>query len=68
VRHILDAVREVARKKLLFLAHAIKQMARPTTMISGSEVERVVIEGEIIEEVPLRRSVAYLFRYRELSL
>lgn len=52
VRDILDAVREAARKKLLFLPHAIKQMARPANMISASEVERVVTEGEIIQDYP----------------
>ena len=49
---ILDAVREAARKRLLFLPHAIKQMARPANMVSVSEVERVVAEGEIIEDYP----------------
>ena len=52
MRDILDAVREAARKKLLFLPHAIKQMTRPATMISASEVERAVLEGEIIEDYP----------------
>lgn len=49
---ILDAVRRAARKKLLFLPHAISQMARPANMISANEVERVVTEGEIIEDYP----------------
>jgi uncharacterized protein DUF4258 len=52
VRDALDAVREAARKKLLFLPHAIKQMTRPADMISASEVERIVTEGEIIEDYP----------------
>jgi hypothetical protein len=52
VTEILDAVREAVRKKVLFLPHAIKQMAHPSTMISTSEVERVVVEGEIIEDYP----------------
>ena len=52
MRDILDAVREAARKKLLFLPHAIKRMARPADMISASEVERVVTRGEIIEAYP----------------
>ena len=49
---ILDAVREAAGKKLLFLPHAIRQLARPANMISTREVERVVTEGEIIEHYP----------------
>ena len=52
MKDILDAIREAARKKLLFLPHAIKQMARPAKMISTSEVERVVTGGEIIEDYP----------------
>ncbi|HAM57773.1 MAG TPA: hypothetical protein DCQ64_21105 [Candidatus Rokubacteria bacterium] len=52
VRHILDAVRRAASTKLLFLPHAIRQMARPATMISAREVERAVAEGQIIEDYP----------------
>jgi hypothetical protein len=52
VRGILDAVRQAARKKVLFLPHAVKQMARPTIMISAGEVDRVVAGGEIIEDYP----------------
>ena len=52
MRDILDAVRRAASTKLLFLPHAIRQMARPATMISAREVERVVAEGEIIEGYP----------------
>jgi hypothetical protein len=52
VTDILDAVRRAARKRLLFLPHAIRQMARPANMISTREVERVVAEGEIIEDYP----------------
>lgn len=52
VRGILDAVRQAARKKVLFLPHAIKQMARPAIMISTGEVDRVVAAGEIIEDYP----------------
>lgn len=49
---IAPAVRAAARKKLLFLPHAIRQMSRPDRMISVQEVRRVVLRGEIIEDYP----------------
>jgi hypothetical protein len=45
-------VRAAAAKRILFLPHAIKAMARPTPIISRSEVETVVMRGEVIEEYP----------------
>jgi len=52
VGDVLHAVQDAARKKLLFLPHAVKQMARPACMISPAEVERAIVEGEVIEEYP----------------
>ena len=49
---ILEEVREAAQKRLLFLPHAIRQMSRPTRMISPAEVERVASQGELIEDYP----------------
>ncbi len=43
---------ESARKKILFLPHAIRQMSRPDRMITGQDVRRVVMRGEIIEDYP----------------
>ena len=52
----LDAFRKVivsaARRKLLFLPHAIRQMSRPDQMISTLDVRRAVLSGEIIEDYP----------------
>ena len=45
-------VLEAARKKLLFLPHAIRQMSRPDRMITAPEVRRVIMQGEIIENYP----------------
>jgi len=45
-------VLEGARKKILFLPHAIRQMSRPDRMITGQEVRRVILHGEIIEDYP----------------
>ena len=49
---ILEDVRGVAGKRLLFLPHAIRQMSRPQRMISSHEVETVVKQGELIEDYP----------------
>ncbi len=49
---IMEAVRAVARKKLLFLPHAIRQMSRPERMITPQEVEKVVMMGELVEDYP----------------
>lgn len=39
-----------ARKHILFLPHAIKQMSRPDRMITTDEIREAVFYGEIIEE------------------
>ncbi len=41
-----------ARKHILFLPHAIKQMSRPDRMITTAEIRDAVLFGEIIEEYP----------------
>ena len=51
-RHIAALVKAAARKRLLFLSHAIKQMARPDRMITVREVRRTVLHGEVIEDYP----------------
>lgn len=49
---ILERVRSAAAKRILFLPHAIKAMARPTPIVARSEVEAVVVQGEVIEDYP----------------
>jgi len=41
-----------AKKKILFLPHAIKQMSRPEIMITTNEIKEAIYDGEIIEEYP----------------
>lgn len=41
-----------AKKKILFLPHAIKQMTRPDRMISTDEIRDAIFSGEIIEAYP----------------
>lgn len=37
---------------MLFLPHAVSQMARPDRMISPAEVRSAVMNGEVIEDYP----------------
>lgn len=47
-KHIVDA----AKKRILYLPHAVAQMSRAERMISVAEVEKCVFEGEVIEQYP----------------
>jgi len=49
---ILQQVRRAAAVKILFLPHAVQQMARPERMISTAEVRQILDTGEIIEDYP----------------
>ena len=49
---ILQRIRDAAKKKYLFLPHALRQMNRPERMISTGEIRQVVEHGEIIENYP----------------
>lgn len=49
---VFDKVQVAAAQRLLFLPHAIRQMSHPDRMIMPVEVERVVLEGEVIEDYP----------------
>ena len=39
-----------AKKMILFLPHALKQISRPDRMISTEEIHNAIFCGEIIEE------------------
>jgi len=49
---ILQQVRQAAAVKILFLPHAVQQMARPERMISTAEVRQILDTGEVIEDYP----------------
>jgi hypothetical protein len=49
---LLPRIRETAKKKCLFLPHALRQMNRPERMISTGEIHKVIEHGEIIEDYP----------------
>ncbi|GAB6040289.1 DUF4258 domain-containing protein [Endothiovibrio diazotrophicus] len=52
MQDLLNLIRACAEQKLLFLPHAVRQMARPDRMISTREIRKVIFEGEIIEDYP----------------
>ena len=51
-RTMIERVREAARRRVLFLPHAVRQMARPDRMIETREVHMVVERGDLIEDYP----------------
>lgn len=49
---ILLRIREAAKKRYLFLPHAIRQMNRPERMIGTREIRQVIEHGEVVENYP----------------
>jgi len=49
---VLNQVRAAAAKKILFLPHAVRQMSRPSRMISPAEIDAVIAAGELVEDYP----------------
>ncbi len=49
---MLTQIHESAKKRILFLPHAIRQMNMPDRMISTQEVRNIIFEGEIVEDYP----------------
>jgi len=48
----IQIIRQSAKKKILFLPHALSQMTHPERMITASEIREVINNGEIIEDYP----------------
>ena len=49
---MFERIRSAAAQRVLYLPHAIRQMARPERLISASEVRAVIESGELIEDYP----------------
>ena len=47
---IIELVKAAARIKLLFLPHAVRQMALPDRMITVNDVRNCIFPGELIED------------------
>lgn len=52
VPDFMTRLRECAAKRILFLPHAIRQMAKPDRMITTADIRMVIETGEIIEDYP----------------
>lgn len=48
----IETIRAAARKRILYLPHAIEQMSAPDEMITIQEVQATIFDGEIIEDYP----------------
>ena len=48
----MERVRRAAARRLLYLPHAVRQMARPERMIAPGEVRAAVDLGELVEDYP----------------
>ena len=49
---ILEQVRGAATRRILFLPHAVRQMARIERMITPGEIRTVIMQGDLIEDDP----------------
>ena len=49
---IVTRIRQGARKRVLFLPHAVAQMSRPDRMISTADVREVIAHGRLVEDYP----------------
>lgn len=49
---ILEQVKKAARRRVLYLPHAVRQMSHPDRMITPAEVEQSMNAGEVIEDYP----------------
>ena len=49
---ILTQARQAAKRRILLLPHAVRQMSSADRMISTREVRGIVDHGEIIEDYP----------------
>lgn len=49
---ILTRVRHTASQEILYLPHALRQMARPQRRIQRQEIEAIIWDGDLIEDYP----------------
>ena len=52
MQSFLGEIRRKAKKKILYLPHAMTQMSQPDRIIAIEEVRDVIFRGEIIEDYP----------------
>jgi hypothetical protein len=52
VEYFLEEVRRAARKRILYIEHALNEMNAEEEIISCDEIREVIFKGEIIEDYP----------------
>jgi hypothetical protein len=67
MQKVLNEIKVLAKKKILYLPHAIRQMSRPDRIISPDDVRDVLEYGEIIEDYPVdaRGHSCLMFRQKK---
>lgn len=50
--NFLDAIRRLARERIVYSAHALAEMLAEAEVITVEEVKKVVLTGKIIEDYP----------------
>ena len=49
---MIEDIRRAAKKRILYLPHALRQMLRPERMISAEEIRQVIHSGSMVEDYP----------------
>jgi len=49
---LLATIRERASQRILFSQHGLRQISRPTRLISTTDIRMVLEKGEVIEDYP----------------
>jgi hypothetical protein len=49
---LIEDIRRAAKKRILYLPHALRQMLRPARMISAEEIRQVIHNGSMVENYP----------------
>ena len=49
---MIEDIGRAAKKRILYLPHALRQMLRPARMISSEEIRQVIHSGSMVEDYP----------------
>ena len=49
---MIEDIRRAAKRRILYLPHALRQMLRPARMISAEEIRQVIHSGSMVEDYP----------------
>jgi hypothetical protein len=49
---MIEEIRGAAKKRILYLPHALRQMLRPARIISAEDIRQVIHNGSMVENYP----------------